>query len=444
MAEDARKIGADGTTGARSEQLVQKFSPLPTGTRLGEMTVQSVLGAGELGITYITRHEASNRRFVLKEYMPRAIAFRDGLTVRVSAASTPAFAWGLDRFLSEGKTLAKIKHPAIVGVQAASEGNGTGYVVMTHETGRDLAVWLHELRRAPTQGELDQLVKALLEGIALLHDKAIQHLEIMPANILIRDNGSPVLIDFGAVRVALRRRLEMPAPEGAKAFMAPEVVAGDQGLIGPASDIYALAAVLYLAVTGAAPPPSDKRALRDELAPARTAAKAKLRTGFLAAIDAGLQFRPDERPRQVATWLEELMRTDEPGSAGRKQEAGNAAGSGEGQLLPMEPKRLYSYPEAEAAENAAKAGAAHALMEDAGFRSLFFGALGGVCGGIAGALSSVVIASVVWSSCYTDACVAPVLPFTAAIGALAGIYFGMQYGKSSAPHQPLPPSTDDA
>ncbi len=130
MAEDSINGAAGEETGARAAPMVQKFSPLPTGTKMGEVIIQTVLGAGEFGITYIAEHDGTGRRFALKEYLPRAIAFRDGPTVRVSEASTPAFAWGLERFLIEGRALAKVRHPAIMTVHSALEGNGTGYMVM--------------------------------------------------------------------------------------------------------------------------------------------------------------------------------------------------------------------------------------------------------------------------------------------------------------------------
>jgi serine/threonine protein kinase len=431
MAEEVRKIGADA---ARPELMVQKFSPLSPGTKVDELSILSVLGAGEFGITYIAVQEGSNRRFVLKEYLPRAIAFRDGQTVRVSAANTPVFVWGLDRFLAEGQALAKLKHPAIVGVRQVSERNGTGYMVMTHEDGRDLGVWLHELRRPPTQLELDDLFKPLLEGLGTLHEKELLHLDIAPTNVLVRDNGTPVLIDFGAVRVGMRRRLNLAAPVDAKAFMAPEILTADQTAIGPHSDIYSLAAVLHLTATGTAPLQAEKRMLRDEFMPVKEATVAKLRPAFMAAIDAGLKLRPDDRPQQISGWQEQLMRRGAPQQAAKKLEPPVA--ENDGGPPAMASKRLYSYPDE---GEPAPVPATETLLENPGFRTIFFGAIGGAVGALAGALSSIVIASVVSPSCYTDACVMPILPFTAAAGALSGLYIGAQYGKATVPgtNQPV-------
>jgi serine/threonine protein kinase len=422
MVEEVRKIFAGA---AKPELMVQKFSPLPPGTKVDELSIQSVLGAGEFGITYIAVHEGSSRRFVLKEYLPQAIAFRDGQTVRVSAANTPVFVWGLDRFLAEGRALAKVKHPAIVGVRQVSERNGTGYIVMTHEDGRDLGVWLQELRRPPTQPEHDDLLRPLLEGLGIVHGRELLHLDISPTNVLVRDNGAPVLIDFGAVRLGMRRRLNLPMPVGAKAFMAPEILAADQTPIGSQSDIYSLAAVLYLMATSTAPPQAEKRTLRDEFVPINEATVSKLRPAFMAAIDAGLKFRPEDRPHQISAWQEQLMRRGAPQQVAKKPELQVASSDSEPALAS---KCLYSYP-----DESEPACAAETLLENPGFRPIFCGVMGGIVGALAGALSSIVIASVVSSSCYTDACVMPILPFTAAAGALAGLYVGAQYGKATAP-----------
>jgi serine/threonine protein kinase len=433
MAEEVRRIGADA---ARPELMVQKFSPLAPGTKLDELSILSVLGAGEFGITYIAVQEGSNRRFVLKEYLPRAIAFRDGQTVRVSAANTPVFVWGLDRFLAEGRALAKLKHPAIVGVRQVSERNGTGYIVMTHEDGRDLGVWLHELRRPPTQPELDDLFKPLLEGVGIVHERELLHLDIAPTNVLVRDNGTPVLIDFGAVRLGMRRRLNLATPMEAKAFMAPEILAADQTAIGPHSDIYSLAAVLHLMAASTAPPQAEKRMLRDEFVPVKEATVAKLRPAFMAAIDAGLKLRPDDRPQQISGW-QELMRRGAPQQAAKKPEPPVARNDGEPPA--MASKHLYSYPDE---GEPAAVPATETLLENPGFRAIFFGAIGGAVGALAGALSSIAIASVVSPSCYTDACVMPILPFTAAAGAIAGLYIGAQYGKATAPGTSQPVQID--
>ena len=198
---------------------------------------------------------------------------------------------------------------AIVGVHGVTEAYGSGYVGMTYEQGRDFKIWLHELRRVPTQEELDKLVVPLLDALAQLHGAGLQHHDLAPENVLVRDDGTPVLIDFGAARTALR--LKVDAGSGSRhPYAAPEQMMAEGGETGPATDIYALAGLLYLAVTGKAPPVASARMLRDDMAPASVATEGRYRNEFLAAIDAGLRFRPSDRPQSVAAWREQLMRTN--------------------------------------------------------------------------------------------------------------------------------------
>ena len=426
MAEEAWKAPST-TAGVAAEPVVQRFSPLPTGTKFGELAIQSVLGAGELGITYVIVHESTNRRFVLKEYLPRAVAFRDGMTVRASSANTPAFAWGLDRFLEEGRALAKIKHQAVVAVQSVNESNGTGYIILTHETGRDLGVWLHELRRPPTQQEMDQLAAPLLDGLNALHNKTILHLDLAPTNILIRENGTPVLVDIGASRLAMRRRLNLAAPAMAKAFMAPEALAGDLTLIGTGSDLYSMAAVFYLAISGLPPPSADKRVLRDELIAADKAVKSTYRPGFLKAIDSGLSFRPDDRPKQVNSWKQDLLRSD-AAPASRHAVAEPTEKAAAADAKPSRPTREDEFG-SDAGETTPALNASVEVMDNPVFRAVFGAIAGLISGALIGALSSIFVASMVLSTCVTDSCVAPVLPYTTAIGALLGTFIGARYDK---------------
>jgi hypothetical protein len=431
MHDDARKQTTEPEVAAPSDVLIQRFSPLPTGTRVGDLSIQSVLGAGEFGITYIGVPEGANRRYVIKEYLPRSIAFRDGLTVRVSSANTPLYAAGLDRFLTEARALAKIKHPAIVSVFSVFEGNGTGYCVMPHEVGRDVGIWLHELRRPLTQAEFDKFCEPLLDGLAALHAKGLQHLDIQPATIIMRESGSPVLVDFGSGRVAMRKRLNASPPTDALPYMAPEVATGDQTLIGPRSDIYSLAAVLYQMATGTVPPPASGRALRDDLAPVADAQRSKLRASFAQAIDSGLHFRPDDRPHDIALWKDDLFRPD--GAAGRKPAPKEPA---------AEPEAPVGTALAEAAQLDAGSGIAEPLMDNPAFRPVFFGLAGAVCGALVGALAAIVIASVVLSSCAADSCVAPFVPYTTALGTLFGIVAGARYGRQTAPGAAQPHGED--
>ena len=426
MAEEPLKTGAELTPddAAGAGAWVQGFSPLPTGTRIGELTIQSVLGAGELGITYVTEHEKRNKRYALKEYFPRAIAYRDGPTVRTPAASAATFTWGLDRFLAEARALAKLRHPSIIAIHGVTEAGGTGYIGMAYEQGRDFGIWLHELRHVPSQEEIDKLLSPLLQGLEAAHAVGLFHSDIGPECIVVRDNGTPVLLDFGAFRAGMRRRLRT-RPVAAHPYVAPEQLEPEApGQVGPWTDIYAMSGLLYLAVTGAAPPSASDRAAGAEVQPVAAAAKGRYRSDFLTAIDHGLQLAPADRPQAMAAWRDALMRT-QAAKLGTTRPAAKPAAA------PIPPPAIHA-PKMIVDDEGSDQARPETLMENRGFRALFYGAAGLLCGALAGALASIIVASLVRPECGGDQCVGPFLPVTTVVGALAGIWVGTTYARSSS------------
>ncbi len=309
MSQDTSGGSAEpsAAAGAMGIGKVQGFSPLPTGTRIGELVVQSVLGAGEFGITYVTEHEKRSKRYALKEYFPRALAVRDGHATRPRPEAANAFAWGLDRFLSEARALQEVKHSAVVGVLGVTRQGGTGYVGMTYEHGVDFSIWLHERKRIAPQDELDGLLAPLLEGLAAAHANKVFHFDITPDCLIVRESGGPVLVDFGVFRVGLRRRMP-PGDLRQLIYTAPELIAPTGGPIGPWTDVYSLAGLLYLAITGRPPLSAAERAAGATLEPAVSAAKGRYRAEFLHEIDAGLRLSPAQRPRTIDDWSDALLR----------------------------------------------------------------------------------------------------------------------------------------
>ena len=414
------------------EKAESDFSHLLAGTRLGTFTIKSIIGSGDIGVTYLAEKNGSDQLWLLKEYMPRSIAFRDGPIVRVADENATDFGWGLARFLTDGRALINVKHRAIARVQSVLEGNGTGYLVMEYEDLPTIAGWIEKMGRLPTQEENDQLVAPLLDAVGLLHDNGLLHLEIAPKHIQVRADGTPVLIDFGAVRVGMRQRLGLETPADCAAFVAPEVVAGDEALIGSQSDLYSIAAVLYAMAAGKAPPLARLRASGAELVSAAHAAKTKLRSDYLGSIDLALNLRPEDRPQGTAVWRTGLMRR--------------------AKIVPISPKRASM--SATLSDQPSLSAAAPALLHDDGNDSLglpaptereekiwdnpgvrmfvfmAFGALGGI---VSGALASIVIASIVLSSCFADSCVAPFLPYGAVAGAVIGAILAIKYARASPP-----------
>ena len=291
---------------------------LESGTELvGDYRIERVLGAGGFGITYLADEIALHRAVTIKEYFPADFAARAGGREAAPRSENCAgdYRWGLDRFIEEAQTLAKFSHPNIVRVYRYFRANNTGYMVLHFEEGQSLKSWLKSLGRAPRQKELDQIVAPLLEALELIHKSDFLHRDIAPDNIIIRKDGSPVLIDFGSARGEIVAHSKTVSALVKPGYSPYEQYAETSRQQGPWSDIYALAATLYHAITGKRPPDSPSRMVKDEIVPAREAALAAYRPGFLKAIDHALTLPVDGRPQTIAQWRGPLL-APEPAKPG--------------------------------------------------------------------------------------------------------------------------------
>jgi serine/threonine protein kinase/Tfp pilus assembly protein PilF len=290
---------------------------LPPGFKLERYRIVKHLAAGGFGITYLAEHSGLAKQYAIKEHFPREFASRDGTSVRPNTADTNIYQWALLRFAEEAKKLAKFKHPAIVNVADVFEANGTAYMVMEFEPGTTMTRWLEALGRPPTQVELDRIAAPLLDALELMHRENFLHRDIAPDNIMIRPDGSPCLIDFGAARQSVGQQSKTLTAI-IKAGYSPAEQYDTEGTQrqGPWSDIYALAATFYRAVCGARPPESPGRLLEDNMKLAVQRAASGYRREFLEAIDAALAVVPKSRPQSVAEWRPKLFAGAPQGGAG--------------------------------------------------------------------------------------------------------------------------------
>lgn len=286
------------------------LAALPSGTRLAEdYRIERVLGAGGFGITYLAEEVPLARMVTIKEYFPVDFAVRDtkqGAQPR-SEDCTGDYQWGLDRFLDEARTLARFDHPNIVRVYRFFREANSGFIVLHYEEGKSFKAWLKALGRAPRQHELDRVVPPLLDALALIHGSDFLHRDIAPDNIIIRNDGSPVLIDFGSARSDIAQHSRTVSALVKPGYSPYEQYATNARQQGPWTDIYSLGATLYQAVTGKRPPDAPSRMVADEMVPARDAAISSYRPGFLAAIDAALALDITARPRSIDAWRKQLM-----------------------------------------------------------------------------------------------------------------------------------------
>ncbi|MBF0605716.1 MAG: serine/threonine protein kinase [Nitrospirae bacterium] len=296
---------------------------LPGGFLLQGYKLLRVLGAGGFGITYLAFDPQLDRKVAIKEFYPNNhVERKEGIAVVPrSTANQDLIENGLERFALEGQTLAQFRHPAIVGIIHSFRANGTAYLVMDYEVGVSLTQFIKKHKSwfggvHFTNEEIFRFIRPLCAGLELIHAANIIHRDIKPDNIIIRANGTPVLLDFGAARRFMMHQgkedskltvIATPANAPPEQFMED----GDQG---PWTDIYALGTVLYQMLTDTPPPSSGKRIKEltanrpDPLIPIAKILEGRYSARLLGAIDQAMAIDYEKRPKNIQEWLQ-LLRT---------------------------------------------------------------------------------------------------------------------------------------
>src|ERR1051325_4351928 len=195
------------------------------------------LGRGGMGVVYKARHEKFERLVALKMILAGAHA---------SAEHT-------ERFLAEGRAVARLQNPHIVQIYEIAELDGLPYFSLEYVDGGNLA---ERLKAAPPSDmEAARLVELLARTVHYAHGRGIVHRDLKPANILLTNDGTPKIADFGLAKVLSddSGATRTGAILGTPSYMAPEQAAGKSDRIGPAIDIYALGAILYELLTARPP-----------------------------------------------------------------------------------------------------------------------------------------------------------------------------------------------
>ena len=279
---------------------------LPVGYRLGEYEIQTVLGSGGFGVTYKAHDHNLEKSVAIKEYLPSDVAVRDGrATVKPKSASQDNYAWGLKRFLDEARTLARFDHPHINKVHRFFKENGTAYLVLEYIDGDTLSNLLKDKGRF-NEADILRMLNELLDGLEAVHNAGYIHRDIKPANIIVRRNGSAVLLDFGAARQAHGQTVTVVFT----ARYAPvEQHFGKSDALGASSDLYSLGVVAYRCLLG-----GDESVLMDarerahwinegkaekDMSPAVVVGKDNYSAGLLRAIDWAMKVDAKDRPQSV-------------------------------------------------------------------------------------------------------------------------------------------------
>ena len=207
------------------------------GTRIGPYLLKRLLGRGGMGEVYVAEDTVRERTVALKLMAP-------------AYSQDPVFRKRLQR---EARSAGKLSEPHVVPIHDYGEVDGHLFVDMRLIEGVDLATMLAEHGPMPPPRAV-AIVRQIASALDAAHGAGVMHRDVKPANILIASDDFACLVDFGIASAATEEKLTRHGDVlGTFAYMSPERLTGDDEKITHRADIYALACVLYEAVTGAPP-----------------------------------------------------------------------------------------------------------------------------------------------------------------------------------------------
>ncbi len=284
-----------------TENSAQGSNLLQPGAKVAEFEIVRLIGQGGFGVVYEAWDHALERVVAIKEYMPASLASRqsDGMVLPHSEGHKETFEAGMRSFINEAKLLAQFDHPALLKVYRYWQEFGTTYMVMPLYKGETLKQALVRKKGQIDQAWLLNIIDGVTQALAVMHSADCYHRDIAPDNImLLEDSGLPVVLDFGAAR-----RVITDMTQALTVILKPGYAPIEQYSETPDmkqgawTDVYALSAVMYCAVTGRPPPPSVARMIQDRCVPLAgdTLLHETFSPQLLATIDAGLAVLPDKR-----------------------------------------------------------------------------------------------------------------------------------------------------
>jgi serine/threonine protein kinase len=305
-----------------NESLAENEAALPAGYTLGEYAIESILGEGGFGITYLATDTKLGSKVAIKEFFPQSQATRQNdSSLQANSENLDSYQWGLSQFLKEAQTLAKFKHNNIVRVLRYLEINNTAYMVMEYEEGQNLIEYVASQGGKLDERTLSKIFLPILNGLQAVHQAGLLHLDIKPDNIYLNKNQQPMLLDFGSVSQNSHAN-DFSGPLALTPAYAAIEQYPNNGDQGPWTDIYSLGASMYYCVSGNKPVDSMARyhALLkydpDPLMPATLLDVAEYPDFVRNCIDWALEIYPEHRPKNAAQMQEGLMGRGRPKKVG--------------------------------------------------------------------------------------------------------------------------------
>lgn len=281
-----------------------KLAPLPPNTLLHGYTIVRQVSEGGFSLVYSAR-DPNNQMVAVKEYLPASLASRaEGqLSPQVLPDKLSLYRLGLKSFFEEGRSLAQISHPSVVSVLNFFRQNETVYLVMNYLQGATLQDFIMAGRqvkagKAFSESTIRSVFDEILQGLRVVHQNKMLHLDIKPANLFITDDDYAVLIDFGAAREVLNKEGNFTQPMYTPGFAAPEMYRRETQL-GPWTDVYAIGACIYSMMIGYPPPEVVKRRDKDPVPAMLLRKGSQYSDKLIEVVEWCMSLDPLARPQSV-------------------------------------------------------------------------------------------------------------------------------------------------
>ena len=296
---------------------------LQSGTLLqgGKYKIETVLGQGGFGITYLATQVALERKVAIKEFFMKEHCNRDVATSHVSVGSQGSqelVARFRQKFVKEARMIAGLNHPHIIRIIDVFEENGTAYYVMEYMGNGSLAEYLKR-NGAVRESEALHYIYQLADALKFIHQHQMNHLDIKPGNVLLDNNNNATLIDFGlSKRYDGEGHQTSTTPIGISAGYAPmeQYKQGGVSTFSPATDIYSLGATLYKLLTNETPP--DASDVNDDGLPPLPPS---ISQSTADTIEKAMQPRRRDRPQSIDEFLSLLTNNNKPSMQYNEEES---------------------------------------------------------------------------------------------------------------------------
>jgi len=283
-------------------------------TELDCYHVVRLIGSGGFSLIYLARDDETQDEVAIKEYFPKRFGTRDERDqVQVSEeGKLNSYYRGLKLFFSEARTLAKLRHPNIVKVRNCFLANGSAYLVMDYEPGKNLGTYIKKRQGGLSTNFLMTVFPPLLDALDLMHRQQHLHLDIKPGNIHLRPGGNPLLLDFGAVH-EFSEASDMLKAQIITPGFSPVEQYYSKGNIGPWTDVYAVGATMRACLDGKPPPAATEiDAGKSKLVPAVEKFPNRYPAWLLKSIDWAMELDAKKRPQSAADLRDALQEQSGP------------------------------------------------------------------------------------------------------------------------------------